>query len=398
MAGLESEAAFAERAKAIGMREDFLKGLQSAGVKTFGKLAYICAGGPKAGDDGPLLAAVKTLTGNEPAGADLIDLRRLWAEAQALSLSDLRTRVERTHSDIPKEMPLAERLVRVERQKSLLRGLVYNEYVEPAHSLVDRVMHMIEVGCIHYLAPEKCPSRHDEINVTRPEQQLTFDGQGMVKIAKRELDLRCDISGELRLRDALRRKALAFDLAGLASFERLEEWRTQMFQAMTRQPPAGYKFVTTQQVMAADRQLWGLVSQQSRRQLIIEVGNPPPLDKRIEALARSSEVGCYMQPLPASSGGGGGSREKPPPKKRPTKEDRPDPPKKHKNDDRPSIKELLASLPEGCSSKNKEGKFRCLYFNKGLCRFQKKKRCNLGLHECYFDGCNRQVPYVECSH
>ena len=53
--------------------------------KTFGKLAYICAGGPKAGDDGPLLAAVKTLTGNEPAGADLIDLRRLWAEAQALS-------------------------------------------------------------------------------------------------------------------------------------------------------------------------------------------------------------------------------------------------------------------------------------------------------------------------
>ena len=84
MAGLESEAAFVERAKAIGMREDFLKGLQSAGVKTFGKLAYICAGGPKAGDDGPLLAAVKTLTGNEPAGADLIDLRRLWAEAQAL--------------------------------------------------------------------------------------------------------------------------------------------------------------------------------------------------------------------------------------------------------------------------------------------------------------------------
>ena len=140
-------------------------------------------------------------------------------------------------------MPLAERLVRVERQKSLLRGLVHNEYVEPAHSLV------IEVGCIHYLAPEKCPSRHDEINVTRPGQQLTFDGQGMVKIAKRELDLRCDMSGELRLRDALRRKALAFDLAGLASFERLEEWHTQMFQA---KPP---KFVTTQQ--------WALASQES---------------------------------------------------------------------------------------------------------------------------------------
>ena len=89
---------------------------------------------------------------------------------------------------------------------------------------------------------------------------------------------------------------------------------------------------------------------------------------------------------PSSLDRGGGGREKLPPKKRPAKEDRPDPPKKHKND----IKELLASLLEGCSSKNKEGKFRCLYFNKGLCRFQKKKRCNLGLHECYFDGCNRQ--------
>ena len=236
-------------------------------------------------------------------------------------------------------------------------------------------MHMIEVGCIHYLAPEKCPSRHDEINVTRPEQQLTFDGQGMVKIAKRELDLRCDISGELRLRDALRRKALAFDLAGLASFERLEEWHTQMFQAMTRQPPAGYKFVTTQQVMAADRQLWALVSQESRQQLILEVGNPPPLNNASgqahPSLGKILRGRLLYAAPPSQLGRRRGGREKPPPKKRPTKEDRPDPPKKHK--------ELLASLPEGCSSKNKEGKFRRLYFNKGLCRFQKKKRCNLGL-------------------
>ena len=190
----------------------------------------------------------------------------------------------------------------MERQKSLLRGLVYNEYVEPAHLLVDRVMHMIEVGCIHYLAPEKCPSRHDEINVTRPEQQLTFDGQGMVKIAKRELDLRCRISGELRLRDALRRKALAFDLAGLASFERLE--------GVAHPDVPGDDSTASGGIQVCDDSAGhGRIDSQ----LIIEVGNPPPLDKHIGALARSSEVGCYMQPLPAGSGGGGGGREKPAP-------------------------------------------------------------------------------------
>ena len=104
---LESEAEFASRARQINMDESFFSAIQAAGIKTFGKLAYICAVSPQSGDDTPLLESVERLLGRKLEPAEIPDLRRLWYEANTFAISDLKLRVERSSLDPPRELPLA---------------------------------------------------------------------------------------------------------------------------------------------------------------------------------------------------------------------------------------------------------------------------------------------------
>ena len=269
---------------------------------------------------------------------------------------------------------------------------------------------MIEDGVLQYLPPEKCLSRHDEIQNQKTEQQVSFDSQGNLKVTKRAADLSCDTSGELKLRQALTRKALACDQAGLCSFNRLEEWHNQMMNATMRLPPSGHKYVTMQQVLNADRELWSLMSQDSRGNLKVAAGAEPPLDKLIGKLRESPQVLCFMTPLPGQAHAQPSKPQPAEPKqntpgpKRPIADatgPKPFPKTKQRRTTEPggkTVKDLLNSLPPNCVSKTEAGKFICLHFNNGTCRRQKSSSCNMGLHMCYYKGCNQKRPYIECSH
>ena len=59
---------------------------------------------------------------------------------------------------------------------------------------------MVDENCIHYIAPEKCVSRELEASKDRQEQAISFDASGNIKVARKALDLKCDTSGELKLK------------------------------------------------------------------------------------------------------------------------------------------------------------------------------------------------------
>ena len=136
-------------------------------------------------------------------------------------------------------------------------------------------------------------SRHDEIQSNKSEQQLCFDSQGDVKVTKTESQLSCDVTGELRLRQCLTRKALAFDQIKLCSFDVMETWHNSMVQALMRKPPAGHRYVTVQQILSADKELWNLLSQNTRGKLRVSIGEPPALDSEIKVLMSSPAVLCF---------------------------------------------------------------------------------------------------------
>ncbi|CAE7648128.1 unnamed protein product [Symbiodinium sp. CCMP2592] len=281
MAGLESVPAFTDRAKQIGISEELLNKLIAKNLNTYGKLAFVCSSKPSSGDDTPLFEALKTLLGSEVPVEQHMVIRRLWYESHAHALVDLESRASRTSDTSPRELPLAERLTRLKRQRGELKGLEMDIHTEPGHGLVDRVQAMLDSAQVLHIAPEKCISRHDEILGDKSEQKLSLGADGNIKITKQASNLRCETTGELKLRRCFLRRALAFDQVGLASFTAMEAWHNRMFQALLDVPPAGYRYTTVQQLLAADQKLWQVVAQESRGDIVIGVGAPAPLDKHI---------------------------------------------------------------------------------------------------------------------
>ena len=222
MAGLESVPAFTERAKQIGISDELLKKFTDKNLDTYGKLAFICSSRPSSGDDKALFDSIKELTGSEVPVEQQSIVRRLWYEAHSHALVDLEARASRTGESSPREMPLAERLTRLKRQRVELKGLELDVHTEPGHALVDRVQAMLDTAQVLHIAPEKCISRHDEILGDKSEQKLSLGADGNIKITKQASSLRCETTGELKLRRCFLRRALAFDQVGLASFTTME--------------------------------------------------------------------------------------------------------------------------------------------------------------------------------
>ncbi|CAE7265681.1 unnamed protein product, partial [Symbiodinium sp. CCMP2456] len=298
MAGLESVPAFTERARQIGLSEDLLGKFVAKNLDTYGKLAFICSSRPSSGDDKALFDSINALIGSEVPVEQQSVVRRLWYEAHSHALVDLEARASRTGETSPREMPLAERLTRLKRQRGELKGLELDVHTEPRHALVDRVQAMLDSAQVLHIPPEKCISRHDEILGDKSEQKLSLGADGNIKITKQATSLRCETTGELKLRRCFLRRALAFDQVGLASFVTMESWHNKMFQALLGAPPAGYRYTTVQQLLASDQKLWQVVAQDSRGDISIGVGMPAPLDKHIVAASNSQFVMSCLTHLP----------------------------------------------------------------------------------------------------
>ena len=394
MVSLESKAAWEARAKAIGVPELFIQELADGGLGTFGQWAFCCTGDPNSFDDTPMRQAVQQLIGRDLTPQEMLYSRRLYFEGRTYAVSDMQSRIDRSAEDKPRVMPLAERMARIERQKTELVGVTWTAELEPAHKLVDKIVAMQEDGTLVFIPPQKCISRIQEIQQEKHEVSLTFDASGSIKMGRKAEELKCDTNGDINLRHAWTRRNLAYDQAGLASFTVLEKWTTKLMLAKLKEPPSGYRYVSTQQICDCDKEMWLLLAQQSRGQLHSLDADVYPLDEFIERLTTSPEVLCYLAPLQ------GGKRESDAPStpapKKPKTDAAPsggNPPPKP-NPSAPSGPNWR-KLPAGCQRKGPNG-WRCLKYQWGLCNKQKEAKCKFGVHECYKCGAKR--PYNQCEH
>ena len=395
---MESKATFKVRALEAALVTELI----TKGVDRFSRLAYVCPANPTSGDDTKLKRALEDLVGHELQPVAAIGMRQLWFESYTLAMTELEDRVK-TPTDIPKSIPLAELMARIERQRAKLVGLIYDQHTEPAHCLTDKAHSMLEDGVISYIPPGKCPCRHDEIQGNKSEQSVAFDTQGNLKIQKKATELACDVTGEIRLRQAFTRKSLAMDQAGLCSFDCLEMWHNQLFQASMKQPPAGHKYVTIQQGLNADKEMWSVLSRDTRGALRVAAGADPPLDEHVKKRRSSPQILCFMTPWLAGRAeevktnpvlkGDGGKK-----KADDEKDDKGAGPANKRKAEAQTVKDMLKSMPQNCVSKLSNGKFICLHYNHGTCKCQKNSSCNMGAHVCYYKGCAQRRPYIECKH
>ena len=78
---------------------------------------------------------------------------------------------------------------------------------------------MAEENVVTYVKPELCTSRSQEILQVKQAKSFAIGSDGNLKVGHAAPDFTCTTTGELRLRAALHRKALALDLSGILSYK-----------------------------------------------------------------------------------------------------------------------------------------------------------------------------------
>lgn len=392
---LESKAAFLERCKRIEMTEATIDTLKNAGFDTFGSVGFAVCANPQALEESQV---TKFINDTFPAGLgpkQSACIRRLLFESQALSLQDLKARVEPPPVDAPpRKMPIAERLAREKAQREKLNGLIWGPEMQPGQGVVDACVEMLEQSVLVYQPPHKFISRSQEIACVKRDKSVLVDVDGGLRVTAKDHSMSCDASTEYALRQAWQRRSLAFDLAGLATFHALEGWVNKMFLALTRQVPQGYRPVNIQQLIAADRALFIRAADALVGGLSGVPGRAKPLDEQVAILQDSPEIVQYMTPLQGSADSKrpytpGDSSAAPPDVKR-SRRDPKKPPK-----EQPKPRKFL--VPDNCRSKTDSGKPICFYYNTDGCKLPcKKGRCRRGLHVCWRVGCGKSHPGFEC--
>ena len=99
-----------------------------------------------------------------------------------------------------------------------------------------------EDGRLRYIEWCKCTSRSAELNNMKEHPGLKVwkaDATGTIKQTEAELSLKCDVSSELEVLNAMKRRGVAYELASLMSFEKHEQIINMLFAELQREPLEG---------------------------------------------------------------------------------------------------------------------------------------------------------------
>ncbi|CAE7555695.1 SLC24A2, partial [Symbiodinium sp. CCMP2592] len=301
MAVTESKANFSSRAKALGLEDPVLVKFVDAGIDGMSKYAFLSSYVPGSTDERPFTAAIVKVLGRDPSIAELSVLRRLLHESYNLTVSELQSQVERTDDSAPRKLAAPDRADRLQRQQVRLSGLTIHGPTLPGHAVIDKCVQMYEDNVLHYLPPQSCPCRDDEVKFKkdRDDKMLSVDGAGHVSLRTQVAKVDADVSSDLLLKLALTRRGLALDQARIVTFSEHERWVEALFTARFRDPPDNYARVTLQQLMQADRQLFVEAADRTRHGIQL-VSDGKPVDKIWNEAMNCNNVTHLLQPLVAA--------------------------------------------------------------------------------------------------
>ncbi|CAE7804359.1 unnamed protein product [Symbiodinium sp. CCMP2592] len=401
---LESTAEFAERCKRLGLSAANLEVLQHAGVASFGQLCFSVSASPHTITDQTFEAWVQRLwVPSVPSEQQQTCLKKLLFESQTMSMGEIRQKMQPASEQVAKPLPPSERLARSQRQQARITGLVYTPETTPSHYLVDLFNDQLETGVIAWVAPEKCASRADEMQINKKDKALQLMPDGQIKVNSKAAEVRCEASTDSKLRAAWQRRSLAMDMAGIATFIVVEKWVHHLFSVFARDVPEGYAPIQLRQMVNADKRLFMLAAEGLPADLrASRPGDRTPLDDQIIMLMFSPEISQYLVPMPKP-------HVPPPPPggkalaeslKRALSEDLPFDKnflsrawkkgkggKGGKGGDKQEDPAKRFNLPEGCCDRNDKNQPLCFLWNQGKCKWKGKgKRCNRGFHHAVQQG------------
>ena len=393
---MDSEAVLKARLTEACLPEENVNVLLGKQITTLRKLAYSVCTPTATASDAQLNALVKTSETEEVGVAILAAIRQVHFEAQTLAVAALKNLVEPKKDSAATELPFVERNERIRLQKGRLQGLDLSGVLENAHSNYDLVFAMREQNSLKYLGPAKFPSRKQEVMQEKCLQELKVDSSGSIVFGEKKKDVEAELGTELLIRDALTRRALAFDLVGLCSFMAMESFHRWLFDHLQMPAtPAGSK-VTIGQVMRADKQAFVKLAEWTSDGIKrTESNDKPPFEQVLARVRTDPSVVYNLLQAPVSQKQESGGQRIALKRKTPESEPTSTPNKKEnaKGKGKRNVKGRGVNAPKELRDKQhtlSNGERICWNFNLGLCQdAEPGGRCPRGHHVCAEPHCQQ---------
>ena len=120
--------------------------------------------------------------------------------------------------------------------------------------------------------------------------------QSQLVVKEKQSDLTCPTVSELEVSNALKRRALAFDLVGVCTYDVMAAYHADLLDHLHTLPPPGYSAVSVQQILRADRGAFMFLSERMtslKRNAMDQV----PLDLQLPTILSRPNVAFHLLPL-----------------------------------------------------------------------------------------------------
>ena len=396
----ESEAYFEARCREYGVPPVLQTALNRAGISTLGHLAFAMNRPGQEFDEARFDQWLAQVNGGAAPtlGATAI-VRRLHFEAEIVLTASLKASIEQPDRDgiAPKPLPYAERTARMATLQGQLPGLNLDGIHEPSLALVDECVHQYDSRTLRYVEPAKCGSRETEVATSRKDKQLRVEVTTLsIKETKNTPDE--DTSTAYKLNLCLRRRAIAYELAGLFTFTTMEQYIDQLMRRLHVEAPPGYQATTISQLLRADREVFVRLAQ-TVRDIRPNAAGVKPLDEALNRVLQDYSVMFHLVPLPvqaASSSTYTASKSK--------RDESPSAPYQPRQKGGGKSKGKgkkggSAVAPRGyknCVGRDQKGRSLCFDFNLGKCnKAAAGASCDRGRHVCFKFGCYKPHRFSE---
>ena len=170
---------------------------------------------------------------------------------------------------------------------------------------------------------EKFVTRRFELQQRKPTKEIVLDQNATIK--DKQLEHSCSTRSELELFQAMRRRALTFDLVGPCRYEIFNAHHSELLQHLQEEPPPGYTKTSLVQILRADRSAFMHIAE-TISTLKRDAAGELPLERHLPIVLSRPAVTFHLLPLASVATA---AKPLPLPKNAPTKrkaEDSPDDP------------------------------------------------------------------------
>ena len=304
-----SAAVMQERVIELGLGDVWSK-FEENGWNSLGTFAFAFSSVPGTGsDDAFCTEVVEKLMGTKDSPKKAA-IRCLYYEAYTAATAELNRRYNRTEDDKPRKVPAAEKEVRRQTLQKRLPGLDMTEELDPSYELVDRLCQHYEDNNLIYVSWDKCTRRSQELVDIRKEKVWQPDSNGIVREVTHDHGPSADVSSDLLLEHTLRRRGLAYDMAGIMSYETHDRIAKHLMKEYLRAPLTGFARVTIEQLRRADEEIFRELQERCRTGIRRSVDGRRPVEEEVKSVLESHRISMLLMPMRGGGGSHTGSSSK----------------------------------------------------------------------------------------